>query len=336
MAHYLFRRLLSAISLIAVISIIAFTLIQAFPGDYASQYEAFAMSQGGLSADDAKAAGDALRKRLGLDQPVPIQYLRWISNIALYGDFGQSFVYNRPVTEVIASRFWRTVGIAVVCHFLATVIGILLGIYAAMNQYRLGDTAATVFAFLGMTIPRFFMALVILYWLAFIVGSPYIGSLYSPQFAFAPWSFAKLWDLVLHVWPVILVATIGGLTYNLRVMRGNLLDVLRQPYIEAARAKGLPQRTVIFKHAVPNALHPLIMYQGVILPYMVSGELEVAIVLAIPTIGPLMLTSLQQQDIYVTASIFMMLSVILVIGNFIADILLSMLDPRIRLGGATA
>jgi peptide/nickel transport system permease protein len=332
MAQYLLRRLVSAIVLIAVISVIAFVLIQAHPGDYASRYEAFAMSQGGLSAEQAEEAGDALRKRLGLDQPLPVQFALWITNIVTRGDFGQSFVYNRPVSEVIAGRFWRTLGIAITCHLLATLFGVMLGVYAAVNQYRLGDTAATVFAFLGMTIPRFFMALMILYWLAFIVGSPYIGSLYSPQYAFAPFSLAKFWDLVKHVWPVVLVATIGGLTYNLRVMRGNLLDVLRQPYIEAARAKGLPERTVVLKHAVPNALHPLVMYQGVILPYMVSGELETAIVLAIPTIGPLMLTSLQEQDIYVTASIFMMLSVILVIGNFLADILLSLLDPRIRQG----
>jgi peptide/nickel transport system permease protein len=332
MAQYLLRRFVSAIVLIAVISVIGFVLIQAHPGDYASRYEAFAMSQGGLNAEQAEEAGDALRQRLGLDQPLPVQYLLWITNIITRGDFGQSFVYNRPVSEVIAGRFWRTLGIAVTCHLLATLFGVMLGIYAAVNQYRLGDTAATVLAFLGMTIPRFFMALMILYWLAFIVGSPYIGSLYSPQYAFAPFSLAKFWDLVKHVWPVVLVATIGGLTYNLRVMRGNLLDVLRQPYIEAARAKGLPERTVVFKHAVPNALHPLVMYQGVILPYMVSGELEVAIVLAIPTIGPLMLTSLQEQDIYVTASIFMMLSVILVIGNFLADVLLSVLDPRIRQG----
>jgi len=332
MGRFLLRRLLSSIALIAVVSVIAFVLIQAHPGDYADNYQSFAMSQGGLSADDAQQAANALRVRLGLDQPLPVQYFRWIGNIVLHGDFGQSFVYNRPVTEVVSQRLWRTLGIAIVCHLLATAIGVLLGIYAAVNQYRLGDTISTTLAFLGMTIPRFFMALLILYWLAFIVGSPDIGSLHSSQYAFAPWSFGKFWDLVKHVWPVVLIATIGGLTYNLRVMRGNLLDVLRQPYIEAARAKGLPERTVVFKHAVPNALHPLVMYQGVILPYMVSGELEVAIVLSIPTIGPLMLTSLQQQDIYVTASIFMMLSVILVIGNFLADLLLGVIDPRIRQG----
>ena len=171
-----------------------------------------------------------------------------------------------------------------------------------------------------MTIPRFFMALVILYWLAFVIGYQYVGAISSREYIFAPMSFAKLWDTLKHVWPIIFVAAFGGLAYNMRVMRGNLLDVLRQPYIEAARAKGLPGRTVVLKHAVPNALHPLVMYQGVAMPYMLSGELEVAIVLGIPTIGPLMLDSLYRNDVWVTTTIFLWLSAVLVVANLLADI----------------
>jgi peptide/nickel transport system permease protein len=332
MAYFLFRRLISAIGLILVVSIVSFVLIQAPPGDYGDALKSTAMSRGGMSEADAEKMAQDARIRLGLDKPLPLQYLSWIGGIVTRGDFGPSFLQNKPAMTVIGERIWWTLGIAITCHILATFFGIGLGIYAAVNQHRWGDTAATVFAFLGMTIPRFFMALVILYVLAFVVQSPYIGSLFSANYVLAPWSFGRFIDLLKHIWPVIFIAAFGGLAYNLRVMRGNLLDVLRQPFIEAARAKGLPERKVIFKHAVPNAIHPLVMYQGVIMPYMISGELEAAIILSIPTIGPLMLRSLISDDIYVTASIFMMLSVILIVGNFLADMLLALIDPRIRHG----
>ncbi|SEQ94222.1 peptide/nickel transport system permease protein [Faunimonas pinastri] len=332
MLYFLMRRLVSAIGLIFVVSIVSFLLIQAPPGDYATTLKADAMSRGGMSETEAEAMAQAARVRLGLDRPLPVQYLHWIGGIVGHGDFGPSFRQNKPAAQVIGQRIWWTLGIAIVCHLLATVIGAGLGIFAAVNQHRLGDSIATTFAFLGMTIPRFFMALVILYLLAFVIHSPNIGSLFSADYVFAPWSLGRLGNLFLHVWPIILIASFGGLAYNLRVMRGNLLDVLRQPFIEAARAKGLPERKVILKHAVPNAIHPLVMYQGVIMPYMISGELETAIVLSVPTIGPLMFQSLISQDIYVTATIFLFLSVLLVVGNLLADLALALIDPRIRQG----
>ena len=333
MMHFLVRRLGSALALIFLVSIISFALIQAPGDDYATYFQMMAQAQAGTSYEDARAAAEQLRNRLGLNLPLYEQYFRWIGGMLLHGDFGQSFVYNKPVGELLSERFWRTLAIAATCHLLATLIGVGLGILGAVQQHRLGDRIASTFAFLGMTIPRFFMALVILYWLAFVVGSPYIGSLYSPEYIFEPMSFAKLWDLLKHVWPILFVAAFGGLAYNMRVMRGNLLDVLRQPFIEAARAKGLPGHTVVLKHAVPNALHPLVMYQGIAMPYMLSGELEVAIILAIPTIGPLMLDSLYRRDVWVTATIFLLLSVILVAANFLADIVLGLIDPRVRQGG---
>lgn len=332
MLGFVLRRLLSALGLVFAVSIVSFALIQAPPGDYGDTIKAAAMSRGGMGEADAERLAQQTRETLGLNDPLPVQYAKWIGGIVARGDFGPSFVQNRPAAEIISERIWWTLGIALVCHILATVIGCGLGIVAAVNQHRWGDRAATVIAFLGMTIPRFFMALVILYLLAFVWRSPTIGSLFSAPYVFAPWSFAKFLDLAAHVWPIVLIATFGGLAYNLRVMRGNLLDVLRQPFVEAARAKGLPERKVIMKHAVPNAVHPLVMNQGLIMPYMVSGELEAAIILAIPTIGPLMLQSLLVEDIYVTASIFMLLAVILVIGNFLADVALAALDPRVRQG----
>ncbi|HEY8596679.1 MAG TPA: ABC transporter permease [Devosiaceae bacterium] len=331
MIGYLVKRALSALGLLFTISIVSFMMLQIPDGDYASYAKALAISQGGMSQQDAEAYAQDIRERYGLDKPVLVQYFTWAGNIVTHGDFGPSFSYNKPVSALVGERLPRTLAIALLCHLLATTFGVSLGIIAATQKHRMGDTIASTVAFLGMTIPRFFMALVILYYLAFVVRWPYIGSLYSPQYVFAPFSPGKLWDFLLHVWPAVLIATLGGLAYNARVMRGNLLDVLRQPYVEAARAKGLKESTVILKHAVPNALHPLVMHQGVILPYMISGELEVAIILSIPTIGPLMFNALTQQDINVTSSILLLLSAVLLLGNFLADVALALLDPRIRL-----
>ncbi|MCJ7874562.1 ABC transporter permease [Marinovum sp. 2_MG-2023] len=330
MATYIIKRIFAAICLLFAVSIVSFMILQVPEGDYASYAKAMAISQGGMNESDAEAYAAQVRARYGLDQPVLVQYVRWIGNIVFAGDLGPSFAYNKPVAELIGERLPRTLAIAIVCHLLATLIGVALGILAAAQHHRLGDTIASTLAFVGMTVPRFFMALVILYYLAFVVGWPYIGSLYSPEYVFADMSWAKIWDFLKHVWPVILIATVGGLAYNTRVMRGNLLDVLRQPYIEAARAKGLKERTVIVKHAVPNALHPLIMHQGVILPYMLTGELEVAIILSIPTLGPLMYSALTQQDVNIVSSTLLILSAVLLIGNLLADLALAVLDPRIR------
>lgn len=329
MLIFLSRRLAFAIGLLFAVSMICFVLIHAPEGDYATQAKSTAMSQMGMGEEQAQQYAQRIRVSLGLDRPVLVQYLQWVGGM-LHGEFGRSFVHNKPVGEIIGQRLPYTLGIALVCHVLATGIGVSLGIFAAMHQHRIGDTAASVLAFLGMTIPRFLMALVILYWLAFVVGSSSIGSLHSPAYIMQPWSAAKLWDLARHVWPVVLVAAFGGLAYNLRIMRSNLLDVMRQPFIEAARAKGLSRTAVVLRHAVPNALHPLVMHQGVILPYMISGELEVALVLSIPTIGPLMFDSLNQQDVFVTSTILLILSVVLVVGNLLADLALALLDPRIR------
>lgn len=334
MFHFLIRRGLSAIGLLFVVSIVSFSLIKSPPGDYADYAATLARSQGGLSYEQSLELRDRVREELGLNRPLVEQYAQWMSGMVLRGDFGTSYVYNKPVTELLGERFWRTLAIAAACHLLATLIGVGLGIVGAVYQHRLGDRVASTIAFLGMTIPRFFMALLILYWLAFVVGYPYIGAISSREFILQPMSLDKLWDMLKHVWPIILVAAFGGLAYNMRVMRGNLLDVLRQPYIEAARAKGVPGHQVVLKHAVPNALHPLVMYQGVAMPYMLSGELEVAIVLGIPTIGPLMLDSLYRNDVWVTTTIFLWLSAVLVVANLLADIALGLIDPRVRQAGA--
>ncbi len=328
---FLFKRLVVAIPLLIGISIVSFVIIQAVPGDFVDTWIANTSAQTGKSYDELLPQAMAMRERLGLDQPIVIQYLTWLKNIVLHGDFGMSFEHNRPVTEVIGTRLPRTLLLAVMTLVAGQVMGVLLGIYAATNQYKLGDNLATVIAFLGIVIPKFVISLVILYYLAIVWHSPYIGSINSPEYILQDhWSLAKFWDFLKHVWPVLLVSVWAGQAYTTRMMRGNLLDVMNMQYIETARAKGLSRRKVLMKHAVPNALHPVIMNLGTRFDYMIKGELEIAIVLGIPTVGPLILSSVGNRDMYVVAAIFMIVAVLLVLGNIFADLVLALLDPRVR------
>ncbi|MCX5479767.1 ABC transporter permease [Kaistia geumhonensis] len=333
MLRFLAIRILSAIPVLLVLSIVTFAIIQAPPGDYGDFIRSQLMNQGGASAVVAEAQADAYRKAHGLDQPMIVQYFNWISGIVTRGDFGQSYFYNKPVATVVAERLPRTLLLALVCHILASLIGIAFGIIAATRQYSWIDSVLAFVSFLGTTIPRFLIAIVIVYILAFRLNVQEIGSFFSPQYGGAPWSWAKFVDLVKHVWPVVAIATFGGLAYNMRVMRANLLDTLNAQYVETARAKGLSEGAVVMRHAVPNALHPLIMYQGVVLPYMLTGEIEVAIVFSLATVGPAIVQSMGVGDVYVSATFMMVLAATLIVGNIIADMLLALLDPRVRLGG---
>ncbi|TCT42820.1 ABC transporter permease [Martelella mediterranea] len=336
MVRFLFARISSGIMLLFVLSIVTFTIIQAPPGDYSDYIRSQAINQGGASFEQADAQAQAYREANGLDDPLPLQYVNWIKGIVLHGDFGQSLYYNKPVSDVVAERLPRTLALALVCHILASIFGIGFGIVAATRQYSWIDTALSGVAFLGMTVPRFLMALIIVYVLVFHFDVSEVGSFYSPQYGGAPWSWGKFVNLVQHIWPVVAIATFGGLAYNMRVMRGNLLDTLNMQYVETARAKGLSERKVIMRHAVPNALHPLVMYQGVVLPYMLTGEIEVAIIFALPTVGPAIVGSMEVGDVYVTATFMLLLSAMLLIGNIIADLLLAALDPRVRQTGRAA
>jgi peptide/nickel transport system permease protein len=330
MLRFLLMRLGAAIPVLLILSIVTFAIIQAPPGDYADYIRSQLMNQGGASFAQAQAQAEAYRIEHGLDQPMIVQYFHWITGIVTRGDFGYSFYYNKPVADVVAERLPRTLALAIVCHILASVLGITFGILAATRQYSAVDNLLSAISFLGMTIPRFLMALVLVYLMVFHFNVSEIGSFFSPQYGGAPWSFAKFADLVSHVWPVVAIAVFGGLAYNMRVMRGNLLDTLNAQYIETARAKGLSESAVILRHAVPNAVHPLIMYQGVVLPYMLSGEIETAIIFSLPTVGPAIVGSMAVGDVYVTATFMMVLAATLIIGNIIADMLLALIDPRVR------
>jgi peptide/nickel transport system permease protein len=342
MLRFLATRIAQSIPVLMVMSIITFIIIQAPPGDYGDFIRTNMMVQGNASAEAAGRAAEEYRVAHGLNDPMVVQYGRWIWGIVRHGDFGQSFAYNKPVWDVVMQRLPTTIAIALTCHLLASVIGISFGILAAVKQYTWVDTLLSFISFLGMTVPRFLLALIILYILAYKLNVQEIGSFYSSKFGgqvywlgWFDFNWAKLWNLVQHIWPVIAVATIGGLAYNMRVMRANLLDTLNAQYVETARAKGLGEGAVILRHAVPNALHPLIAYQGVVLPYMLTGEIEVAIVFGLATIGPAIVGSMAIGDVYVTATLLLVLGATLIIGNIIADLLLVALDPRIRVGADT-
>jgi len=330
MIPYVLRRILGMVPVMIGISLVSFVIIQLPPGDYGDHYKQHLIQRGGLSEIEAQRLADAFRAKHGLDKPMPVQYLNWIGGIVTEGRFGYSFSYKKDAGELIAERMPRTVLLAVSAHLLATLLGLAIGVYSATRQYSLGDYAATFVAFLGMAVPRFFLALVLVYWLMFSAGQEHVGAFFSPEYAVAPWSWAKFVDLVKHVWPVIAIAGFAGMARNMRVMRANLLDVLGAQYVTTARAKGLTERQVTYKHAVPNALHPIIMYQGMALPYMIQGEMEVAIVFSLPTMGPMFYNALVTQDLYVAASFLLMISILLVVGNLLADVLLAAVDPRIR------
>jgi peptide/nickel transport system permease protein len=339
MLRFLLIRILQAVPVLLVMSLITFIIIQAPPGDYGDFIRTNMIVQGNASPEAATAAAERYREAHGLNDPLPLQYLSWVWGIVTRADFGQSFLYNKPVLDVVVQRLPVTIAIALTCHLLASLIGISFGILAAVRQYSWIDTVLSIVSFLGMTIPRFLLALIILYLLAYKFNVQEIGSFYSSKFGGQPYWFgfldfnwAKFGNLIQHIWPVIAVATFGGLAYNMRVMRANLLDTLNAQYVETARAKGLGEGAVILRHAVPNALHPLVAYQGVVLPYMLTGEIEVAIVFGLATIGPAIVGSMAIGDVYVTATLLLVLGATLIVGNIIADMLLVLLDPRIRLG----
>jgi peptide/nickel transport system permease protein len=331
MLAYILRRLLISIPLLIGISMVSFAVIQLPPGDFASSYQRFLMDQANLSQQDAEKAANEYRKLYGLDQPIYIQYFNWLKGIILEGKFGYSFNYKKDVSELIVERLPRTLYLALSAHVISTFFGIIIGIYSATHKYSLGDNLATAFAFIGTAAPRFFLAIIIVYVLVFRLRIGEVNRFTSPEFAFAPMSLAKAWDILKHTWPVIAIAGFGGIARNMRVMRGNLLDVLNSQFVTTARSKGLRESTVINRHAVPNALHPIIMYQGTVLPYMLQGELEAAIVLNMPTLAPMFYNSLVVQDIYVSGGFLLIYSVLLIAGNLLADLLLSIVDPRIRL-----
>ncbi len=326
MLQFLIRRTLAAMVTIVVISIVSFIIIQLPPGDFLSSYVA------NLSAMGERVPPEqlmAIRETYGLDDPIYVQYFKWVSK-ALQGDFGQSLSLGAPVSVLIQDRIGLTVVVGLASLLFVWVVAIPIGVLSATRQYSLVDYLFTFLGFLGLAIPNFLLALVLM-WVGFSVFGQNVGGLFSPEYNGAPWSIGKVLDLLNHlIIPMLIVGTAetAGL---LRTMRANMLDEINQPYVETARAKGLSERRLIWKYPVRVALNPFISTVGYSLPNLVGGVIITAVVLNLPTIGPLLLRALLSQDMFLAGAIVMIISILTVVGTFISDILLAVFDPRIRL-----
>jgi len=326
MAQYILKRILFMIPTLFAISIITFIIIQLPPGDFVSSMVANATAQG-QTLDTAEI--QAMRARYGLGQPLPVQYLKWMSGI-LQGDFGFSYAFNEPANNLIKGRLGFTLLLSLSSLLMTWAIAFPIGIYSAVRKYSPGDYLFTLIGFLGLAIPDFLLALVMMY-VAFKYFGQSVGGLFSERFIGEPWSFDKLIDLAGHLWIPMVIVGMAGTAGLIRILRANLLDELFKPYVITARSKGISERRVIMRYPVRIALNPFISTIGWALPALFSGETIVGVVLSLPTIGPLLLNALKTQDMYLAGSIILILSTLTVIGTLISDILLAWNDPRIRL-----
>jgi peptide/nickel transport system permease protein len=323
---YVIRRILYTIPLLFVISILSFLVIQAPPGDFlSSQIEELELQYG----QNVERHIAALRQQYGLGEPIHVQYFKWIGGILTRGDFGVSFAQNRPVADIIRSRLPMTMLITLLTLLFSWIVAIPIGVYSAVKQYTVFDYIFTFFAFIGQSIPNFLLALVLMFLLYTNFGWS-VGGLFSLEYESAAWSFGKFVDLLKHlVLPVIVIGT-AGTAGMVRTLRGMILDELGKQYVQTARAKGLTEQIVLWKHIFRIAILPIISTIGWLLPRLVSGALITSIVLNLPTSGAEMYNALMNQDMYVAGAFVLLLSTLTIIGTLISDILLAQIDPRIQ------
>jgi len=327
MLRYILRRLGYLGVTLILVAVIGFIIIELPPGSYLEfEIERIRSLGGDMSIEQIQA----LEQRYGVNEPTYVKFWKWISGFVV-GDFGYSFQWKTPVNELVWERLGFTVMISVLTMIFQWFVSIFVGVYSATHRYTIPDYLITVFQFIGLSVPAFLLALVMMVFTQQVLGWD-VGGLFSMAYQDAPWSFAKFIDLLKHLWIPIIVIGANGTAWLSRVMRSNLLDVLNMQYVQTARAKGVKESTVIWKHAVRNALHPLVMVLGMSLPNIISGQTIVSIVLNMPTTGPLYFNALLQQDMYLGASFLIFLAIMLLIGNLLADVLLAVIDPRIRLG----
>ena len=325
MLSYIIRRIIYMIVVLLVLSVVSFFIIQLPPGDFLTAFIENMRAQGTVVSEEQILS---LKTYYGLDQPMYLQYLRWLGNL-LQGDLGQSFQWNQPVTELIKKRLALTVTISLISLVLTYLIAIPIGIYSATHQYSFGDYAFTVFGFMGLATPNFLLALVLMFLLYKYAGWS-VGGLFSPEYVVAPWSLGKVVDLLKHLPIPLVVISTAGTAWTIRVMRGCLLDELKKQYVITARSKGLTERSLLMKYPIRIAINPVISTIGGLLPTIISGATLTAIVISLPTIGPLLLRALRAQDMFLAGSMLMLLSALGIIGNLISDMLLVAIDPRIR------
>ena len=325
MVSFIVRRLLLGIFTIFLISVLAFAIIQLPPGDFVDAYIAQLASSGSsVSAEEAAN----LRQLYGLGQPFHIQYGKWLARIVT-GDFGESMEWRRPVTEVIGDRLWLTMLLSLAALLLTWSLALPIGIYSAVRQYSIGDYIFTFIGFIGIAVPNFLLALIIMY-VGFKLFDINVGGLFSTEYSLAAWSWGKVWDLMKHLPLPAVILALGGTAQLIRIMRANLLDELRRPYVVTARAKGLSETRTILKYPVRAALNPFASNLAYLFPYLVSGSIIISIVLGLPTVGPLLVKSLISQDMFLAGAIVLLLGVMTVVGTFISDLVLMWVEPRLR------
>ncbi len=328
MAKYILKRLLYVFPTMFIISIVVFVTIQLPPGDYVSSMIEQMRNQNG-SASWSPEFEAAMRDRYGLNESIPVQYVKWIGNILLHGDFGYSFQNSEPAAKMIGDRMGMTLVVSFSSFIFSWVVALPIGILSAVRQYSIADYVFSFIGFIGLATPGFLIALVLLF-LAFKLGNVSLSGLFSTEFQNAPWSLAKLGDMLNHLWiPMIIIGT-AGTAGLIRTMRANLLDELHKPYVETARAKGLPEWKVLAKYPLRHAMNPFVSGMAWLLPTLIGGEAIVSIVLNLPTTGPVLLTALRVQDMFLAAGFLMLLSFMTIIGMLLSDLMLVWLDPRIR------
>jgi peptide/nickel transport system permease protein len=328
MGAFIARRLLHMIPTMFVISIIVFVMIQLPPGDFVDSLRA-QLVEGTNATTADKEAFEQLRRQYHLDQPVYVQYFYWVKGF-FRGDFGYSFEWRRPVTELIWERLGLTMVLAFASMFCVYLFAIPVGIYSARRPNTLGDHLFTSLAILGLCVPNFVLALCAMYFVVFWFGGD-AGGFFSLEYKYAPWSVAKCWDLIKHLPLPIVVVGAAGTAGLVRIMRNSMMNVLKEQFITTARAKGLSEAAVIYKYGLRVAINPLISILGMQLPTLVSGSVIASIILSLPTTGPMFLKALQSQDMYLAGTFLLFMSAMLLLGNLLADILLAISDPRIRL-----
>ncbi|CAM4109033.1 ABC transporter permease [Deinococcus marmoris] len=321
MLSYALRRILGMVPTLLLISVVCFVVIQLQPGSFIDQY-----------LEDPRVTRETvatITKQLGLDQPLWVQYLTWIKGIVTEGNFGYSFANGRPVAELIWERLGWTVFLAVLTLIVSWLIAIPLGIYTALNRYGIGATITNFLGYISLAIPDFLVALLLIA-LVLGAGGTNVGGLFSPQYIGEPWSWPRVLDLLNHLWIPMIAIGLEGVAGLMRQMRASMLDVINQDYVRTARAKGLAGRAVLWRHAVRNAINPLISLAGLSLPTLISGTIIASIVLNLPTIGPYLYDSLLNKDQYVAMTLLLFSALLLLIGNLLSDLALAWADPRIR------
>ncbi|PON18519.1 ABC transporter permease [Candidatus Entotheonella serta] len=326
MLIYLVRRFFLAVITVWAVSLISFAIIQLPPGDFVTAYIGQLQTMGTIVT---QAEAEALRIEYGLDRSFAVQYYKWLNRI-LEGDFGLAMEYRRPVLDVIGDRLWLTAALTFTSIMFTWVLAIPIGIYSAVKQYSLGDYFFTFVGFLGLALPNFLLALVVLY-VGFVFFNANVGGLFSPEYADSPYTWAKILDLLNHLWLPSIILAVAGTAQLIRVLRANLLDELRKPYVVTARAKGLAVWRIIMKYPLRVALNPLVSTIGYLLSLIVSGSIIISVVMSLPTVGPLLLKALLAQDMFLAGTIILLIGVMTVIGTFISDLLLAWIDPRIKL-----